>query len=275
MAIGGKIIGGLVGSMFGPLGTILGVAIGHSFDKSGRGAGRPEPGMYRNHPGADMNQTRQMTFFAAVFSLLGKLAASDGQVSGSERAITERFIREDLKFHPEDGAFAMRIFDTAAASSEPFEKFAEQFAECFRGEPQMTELLMDILVRVAYADDTLDSREDQFIARTAMILNYPAYSVTMLRNKYGAGRRQEQGYRQAAGPMSGASASLMEAYSVLGCNEQDSDDAVRARYKKLVKEYHPDVIASKGLPEEFTEFANKKFAQIQEAYDKIKKYRGI
>ena len=275
MAIGGKIIGGLVGSMFGPLGTILGVAIGHSFDKSGRGAGRPEPGMYRNHPGADMNQTRQMTFFAAVFSLLGKLAASDGQVSGSERAITERFIREDLKFHPEDGAFAMRIFDTAAASSEPFEKFAEQFAECFRGEPQMTELLMDILVRVAFADDTLDSREDQFIARTAMILNYPAYSVTMLRNKYGAGRRQEQGYRQASGSMSGASASLMESYSVLGCNEQDSDDAVKARYKKLVKEYHPDVIASKGLPEEFTEFANKKFAQIQEAYDKIKKYRGI
>ena len=159
--------------------------------------------------------------------------------------------------------------------NEFIEKFAEQFAECFRGEPQMTELLMDILVRVAFADDTLDSREDQFIARTAMILNYPAYSVTMLRNKYGAGRRQEQGYRQASGSVSGASASLIEAYSVLGCNEQDSDDAVRARYKKLVKEYHPDVIASKGLPEEFTEFANKKFAQIQEAYDKIKKYRGI
>jgi len=40
-------------------------------------------------------------------------------------------------------------------------------------------------------------------------------------------------------------------------------------------EYHPDTIASKGLPEEFTKFAEDKFREIHEAYEAIKKERGI
>jgi DnaJ like chaperone protein len=42
-----------------------------------------------------------------------------------------------------------------------------------------------------------------------------------------------------------------------------------------VKEYHPDKIASKGLPEEFTKFAQDKFREIQEAYNAVKQERGI
>jgi len=34
-------------------------------------------------------------------------------------------------------------------------------------------------------------------------------------------------------------------------------------------------VSSKGLPEEFTKFATAKFREIQEAYDSIKKERGI
>ena len=39
--------------------------------------------------------------------------------------------------------------------------------------------------------------------------------------------------------------------------------------------YHPDKIASKGLPEEFTRLAEEKFREIQQAYDAVKKERGI
>jgi DnaJ like chaperone protein len=42
-----------------------------------------------------------------------------------------------------------------------------------------------------------------------------------------------------------------------------------------VTEYHPDKIEAKGLPEEFIKFANDKFAEIQEAYDHIRKKRGF
>lgn len=282
MAIGGKIIGGIFGSMlFGPLGAVLGVAIGHSFDNKKRYSEANDSGMYREEGMRNVNQNRQMTFFVAAFSLLGKLAAADGKVSECERDITERFITEELRFHPQDRDFALRIFDTAASSSESFERFAEQFADCFRGETQMLDLMMDILVRVACADGVLDAREEQFIAKVAMCLQYPAYNVTMLKNKYNQNREQgnrerDSGYGQNSGYQSAAGAgSLSGAYSVLGCSEQDSVDIIKTKYKKLIKEYHPDVIASKGLPEEFTEFANKKFAQIQEAYDRIRKNRGF
>ena len=54
-----------------------------------------------------------------------------------------------------------------------------------------------------------------------------------------------------------------------------SVDEIKAAYKKLVKEFHPDVIISKGLPEEFTEFATKRFREIQGAYEVIRKDRGF
>ena len=46
-------------------------------------------------------------------------------------------------------------------------------------------------------------------------------------------------------------------------------------YRKLVMEYHPDRIVSKGLPEEFTKFAQDKFREIQEAFDMIRKERRM
>ena len=55
----------------------------------------------------------------------------------------------------------------------------------------------------------------------------------------------------------------------------DSDEKIKSQYRKLVMEYHPDRIVSKGLPEEFTKFAQDKFREIQEAFDMIKKERKM
>ncbi|HJO62430.1 MAG TPA: DnaJ domain-containing protein, partial [Desulfobacterales bacterium] len=59
----------------------------------------------------------------------------------------------------------------------------------------------------------------------------------------------------------------------LKSKSSDSNDQIKKHYRKLVLEYHPDTIASKGLPEEFMKFANDKFREIQEAYEVIKKER--
>ena len=64
-------------------------------------------------------------------------------------------------------------------------------------------------------------------------------------------------------------------YAILGVSRDDPDDAIKSRYRKLVMEYHPDKVISKGLPEEFIRFAEEKFRDIQQAYDEIKKERGI
>ena len=64
-------------------------------------------------------------------------------------------------------------------------------------------------------------------------------------------------------------------YTILGVSRNDTNEVIRTRYRKLAKEYHPDMIASKGLPEEFTKLAEDKFREIQEAYDVVRKERNI
>ena len=284
MSVKGKVIGGILGSMLGgPFGAVLGVAIGHTFDKdknkSGNGYQYREPG---GQPGPDYNLGQaQMTFFVATFSMLGKMANADGQISALERNTVIQFMSNDLRLSRQDQDFALRIFDTAAVSAESFEKFAEQFYQSFYRDPQMIEMMMDILVRIAMADGVLSDKENQFIAQAAMCMRYPAGNVDYLKTKYGyrQGQGSSQGYSSGSGYSSGFSrsdsGSLAAAYSVLGCSASDSDDVIKAKYKKLIKEYHPDVIASKGLPEEFMKFATEKFDQIQKAYETIKKVRNL
>ena len=62
-------------------------------------------------------------------------------------------------------------------------------------------------------------------------------------------------------------------YKCLNSTPQNSDQEIKSNYKKLVKEFHPDTIVLKGLPEEFIDFATKRFREIQEAYEKIRQER--
>ena len=64
-------------------------------------------------------------------------------------------------------------------------------------------------------------------------------------------------------------------YKILNCRPESSNQEIKSSYKKLVKDFHPDTIVSKGLPEEFTDFAANRFREIKESYDKIRQERGF
>ncbi len=62
-------------------------------------------------------------------------------------------------------------------------------------------------------------------------------------------------------------------YKILGIHESSSDDEIKKRYRELCKEYHPDKTIS--LPEEKRKEYEEKLKEIIEAYQEIKKIRGI
>ena len=62
-------------------------------------------------------------------------------------------------------------------------------------------------------------------------------------------------------------------YGILNCTPDCPDQQIKSNYKKLVKDFHPDTIISKGLPEEFIDFATERFREIREAYENIRKER--
>ena len=64
-------------------------------------------------------------------------------------------------------------------------------------------------------------------------------------------------------------------YKILNCTPACSNEEIKANYKKLVKDFHPDKIIAKGLPEEFVAFASDRFREIQESYEKIRKDRNF
>jgi|GEM_PF-5637597 len=60
-----------------------------------------------------------------------------------------------------------------------------------------------------------------------------------------------------------------ECYAVLGCKKTDSHAQIKAQYHALMKQFHPDVIQAKDMPDAFVKFAGERCLRIQEAYHKI------
>lgn len=57
-------------------------------------------------------------------------------------------------------------------------------------------------------------------------------------------------------------------YAVLGIERNASKEEIKTAYKKLVNKYHPDKVQHLG--EEFRQLAEKRFKEIQEAYQRLK-----
>ncbi len=242
-----SLIGGTIGFMLGgPIGAIGGAALGSL--AGGLGSTKYSEKIGRRLSSAEH---AQMTFFIGAFSMLAKLASADGHVSAAERASIQEFMERDLNLNPESKKSALRVFETAINSPEPFENFAEQFYREFKIQPQLLDMMIDIMVRVSVADKDLSSGEERLILSAVNIFHFSEakYKAIKLRHFHDL-----DGY-----------------YAVLGCNKKESPEQIKKAYRKLVSEFHPDMIASKGLPEEFTKFANNKFREIQEAYEFIRK----
>ncbi len=250
MGLLGKMVGGTIGfALAGPLGAIAGAAFGHAFDTTA------ENNLAGKRPALSNGETAQLTFFVAAFSMLAKLVKADGRIEKEEIDTIERFMVEDLNLDPESRQYARNIFQTALHSHETFEQFAAQFYQQFQYQPQFLELLVDILLRVAVADGGLSENEESIIYSAVRIFNFSEAKYQTFRSKYVS--------------------DVEKYYAVLGCNSKDPNDRIKQQYRKLVQDYHPDKIVSKGLPEEFVKFANDKFREIQHAYDTIKQERGM
>lgn len=72
-----------------------------------------------------------------------------------------------------------------------------------------------------------------------------------------------------------ADGKLEECLRILDCKIDDSIDQIKTKYRKLVKDFHPDTLSSKKLPEELLEYSNNRFKDIQNAYEYIREYKGF
>ncbi len=256
----GKIIGAMAGfAMGGPFGAVVGAALGHAAENGGLGP--MNPGI----PGADQFAAARMAallgqreqFFAiASVVLSAKLAKCDGPVN---RAEIDAFKRS-FRIPPVAVGHVGRLFDQARESAEGYEAYARQMGEIFADNRGMLEEVLTALFLIARADQPLTVSERDFLIRV-----HQAFGL------------DEAAWERASGGRARLPPGQTEddPYAVLGLKRGVSDEEVRATWKKLMRENHPDSLASRGVTAEFIARAGDKVARINAAWDRIKRERGL
>lgn len=230
----------------GPLGMIMGTIIGHQVVDSSR------EGLLS---GLEKKQT---VYFAATFSMLGKLAKADGAISQHEIDVITRVMRDNLRLNPQARDFAIKIFNEAKDSSQSFEAFAQQFYDEFKHTPEILISEIELLLLVALADGDLHEIEEKMI--------WSAVRIFRMENEFDRIKAKFDGSGTGGSP-----ADIDRYYQILGCKKGDSISMVKRKYRKLAMEYHPDRVQSQGMSPEFAKMAEDKFKEIQNAYDMVEK----
>lgn len=256
MGFWGKIIGGVAGfAMGGPLGAMVGAAVGHAADEGALGgaAGRIPP------HAADLAALlggRESLFAIGVVVLSAKLAKCDGPV---RRAEIDAFKRH-FRIPPENLREVGRLFDQARDSAEGYEPFAERLGTAFADNKGMLEDVLAALFAIARADGPVNKAEQAVLL--AVHARFGLDAAAWERAQGGQARRpvEEVG---------------VDPYAMLGLTRQATDQEVREAWRRLMRENHPDSLAARGVPAEFVHRATKKVAEINAAWDRIKRERRL
>ncbi|MCW1954334.1 molecular chaperone DjiA [uncultured Lentibacter sp.] len=194
---------------------------------------------------------RSIAFTIAVIALGAKMAKADGLVTRDEVMA----FREVFRIAREDEAGAAKVFNLARQDVAGFEDYAVRVREMFGAGHEALGDLLEGLFHIAMADGRYHPNEDEFLKDVADI--------------FGLGETEFRQIRSRFVPEAEA-----DPYSVLGLTPAAGMDELRAAWKRLVQESHPDRLVARGLPEEAIKMAEKRMVAINRAWAEIKDLRG-
>jgi len=199
------------------------------------------------HPGL-----RQVGFTIGVIALGAKMARADGTVSEVEM---EAF-REFFQVPPGEEKNVERFFNLAKRDVAGFETYARRVAALFPDAPEILENVLEGLFTIARADGPIDAAEADYLAQVARLFGLDS-------------NRFERAKAAALGVVE------CEPCVVLGIDPLATDEQIRDAWLRQVRVHHPDRLIAQGLPEEAIAIANRKVALINDAYDRLRRQRGL
>lgn len=253
-----KWIGGVIGWMAGgPLGALAGYAIGSLFFDS------PEP---QDAPaGADRSTTtdqgQRNSFLFSLLAMASYVISADGRIMHSEMEYVRRFLRQNFgeSAVTQGEQVLLNLFEQKkqmdARSPQAFRNTIRQCAAQIAANTTYEQRLqlLSFLAGIAKADGNVSPEEVTALKEVARSMGLTDNEVNSMLNL--------------------GTNSIEAAYKVLEIAPSASNDEVKKAYRRLVLKHHPDTVASLG--EDIRKAAEEKMKQITEAYDIIKKERGI
>lgn len=260
----GKIIGGLLGfAAGGPLLAIIGIIIGHLFDRA----------LKRTlHVSPEELQAIQTSFFNTLFMLLGHIAKADGRITETEIKLTESLM-EKMGLSADHKREAIRLFKVGAEPIFNLDNVLRDFKYHSSRSPNLVQMLLVYLINLAMADGELHPNEEQILRQVAEKLGFSSFIfeqiLRMIRAQNAFG--DDEHFQRAQQAPRADEVTL--AYEALGVSPTASDAEIKKSYRKLMSQYHPDKLIGQGMPEDMIKEATERSQEIQKAYDVIKKSR--
>ena len=240
MAIWGSLIGGMIGlSLGGPFGMLLGSLIGGKISRA------------KSRAGLGAFAQPQQIFALSLIVLSAKLSKADGQVSKEELIA----VKDKLRIPDNELDQVGKIFNKAKEESAGYEQYAQQIAQIYKGNINVLEEVINILFYIAEADGNISDSELQMIEHIAKIFGLSEIQFNSIKE-------------------SRKSSDKLNPYIVLESKPDDEIDIIRKRYLKLSKEHHPDLLMSKGVPQEVIDESKAKMRSINSAWDQVQKLKS-
>lgn len=237
MSVWGKLGGAGFGlALGGPIGGLLGAFAGHYLVDREGALFRPPP--------------RDVVLTTGLVALAAKMAKADGVVVRPEVDAFSRIV----VVPDADRPAAERLFRLAQATTDGFEAYAAQLARVFADEPALLDDIVDGLFLIATADGAVHEAEVAYLRAVSELFGRnETWFETVLA-------------RHVVDPH--------DPYVVLGARRDMPFGDLRALYRRLVSENHPDREIARGLPPEAVRIATDRLAAINAAWERIERDRS-
>ena len=261
-------IAGLLGWVaYGPIGALLGYFLGSFIDKSidaarQIGSGSATGSGQRTTYGGGYSQGQQggsrttystteqrNSFFVSLLVLSSAVIRADGKTLQSEIDVVKDFIRRNFGQNAVDEA--VRILNSLGSQNIDIYSVGTQIANNMNYSQRLQ--LFHYLTQIAIADGDFCKSEKSVLEAIGGAIRLNSSDISSIIAMF---------YKDT-----------QSAYAVLEISQSASDDEVKAAYRRMAMKYHPDKVATLGP--EVQKAAEEKFRKIQEAYETIKKERGI
>mgnify|MGYP001004938724 FL=1 len=204
-----------------------------------------------------------------LVALMAKVAKADGKVCELEAEIlkhTFNDISSHFENHEEIKEKLKVLYANEKQSFDNMILICEKLYKLTKHEYNKRVKIMEYLLNLAFIDKEFSDTEKMITEDIANALKIEKNDFDRLIMTF------EAFYAQQA---TNKAISLEKAYEVLESNASDDNATLKKNYRNLVKKHHPDIISGQGASQNIIDEATKKLQEINEAYEIIKKDRGI
>ena len=248
MSLGKWILGGLGFVVGGPIGALIGVFIASMLDESKSTLNDNESARTMNY---GRRRATQGDISVSIIVLLACVIKADGRVLKAEINYIKPFLLRT--FGEEQAKQALALLKQLLKEDIDPVAVSRQMAQYINYSTRLE--FVRLLLEVSNSDGDIAPQElnvIEIIATNMAVQQADYHSLLALYQRH---------------------KDVNWAYTALEISPSATNDEVKKAYRRMAMKYHPDKVANAG--EELRKQATDKFRGINEAYEHIKKQRGM